>query len=295
MTCVQLPGDARQEALERLWEQEGRRDFDLTAAPLMRLKIVQLEDTDWRVLWSHHHLLLDGWSVSLLVQELFRHYAALQTGSVLALPAAPAYRDYMAWLHRQDLLEAQAYWRECMSGVEAAGRLVGERRTGESQGQAYRGRMAVAMERVEEFARHHRVTANAVVQAAWALTLSRFAGSQDVVFGVTVSGRPAELADVERRVGLFINTLPMRVQSHDDPEIAQFVYQVHELQSQMIERQYTRLSQVQRWSGLPAGAKLLDSSFVFENYPIEAPPPRRASRGFCGWTACAAWSVRITR
>ncbi|MEH2536065.1 amino acid adenylation domain-containing protein/non-ribosomal peptide synthase protein (TIGR01720 family) [Bradyrhizobium sp. AZCC 1588] len=262
--------DARLVALQRT---ECERGFDFAQPPLMRLSIVRLAEQDYRLVWSCHHILFDGWSIPLLLNEVFAIYGALCRREAPPLQAAPPYRNFIDWLQRQDKGAAEAYWRRRLAGFEAPtafglGHPSGVA-TGRDRYAEHDEELPLGMEALESFARRHRLTINTLVQGAWALLLSRYGDSTEVVFGVTVSGRPAELPEVERTVGLFINTLPLRLAVPPRQKILDWLREVQARQSELTDYQYSALADVQRSSEVPAGTPLFDSIVVFENYPAE--------------------------
>ncbi|HEY7489757.1 MAG TPA: amino acid adenylation domain-containing protein, partial [Candidatus Tectomicrobia bacterium] len=261
--------------LEAFLQADRRCGFRLSEAPLMRLAIMRLADDAYRFVWSYHHLLLDGWSVPILLQEVFAFYEAFCCAQDLHLEACRPYRDYIVWLKRQDLAAAEAFWRPLLRGMTAPTPLVVDRVPGRvsAQPESYAAQetrlSAATTAALHALARQQQVTLSTLVQGAWAVLLSRYSGEDDVVFGSTVSGRPAALAGAEAMVGLFINTLPVRLRI--TPETALLAW-LKELQGQLVEmRQYEHspLAQVQGWSALPRGVPLFESLVVFENYPVQ--------------------------
>jgi condensation domain-containing protein len=210
----------QQQQFSEFLTDDFARGFDLQHAPLMRLALIQVEDETYHLVWSFHHLLLDGWSIQLVIKEVFTFYEGISQGRRVELGAVRPYREYIRWLHDQELGAAEQFWRELLKGFSAPTMLGIERRIERHDTQAeyveHQVRLtAEATAELQQLARTHQVTLNTVVQGAWALLLSRYSGSEDVVFGTTVSGRPANLAGVEEMVGMFINTLPVRVQPAD--------------------------------------------------------------------------------
>ena len=185
--------------------------FDLAAPPLMRFALIRLGAERHRLLISNHHLLMDGWSAPILVRELLQAYA--QGGSGASLPRVTPYRDYLAFIARQDRAAGLAAWRE--TGRGRGGHPAGAVRPARPSTAGARAHRAAARRGAERAlhraAREQALTLNTVMQAAFGILLGRLSGRDDVVFGVTVAGRPAELAGVEHMVGLFINTLPLRM------------------------------------------------------------------------------------
>jgi amino acid adenylation domain-containing protein/non-ribosomal peptide synthase protein (TIGR01720 family) len=261
------------------WQQLQAGDrangFDFTSAPLMRLSLVQCSDRAYYFLWSYHHILLDGWSGPLLIKELFAAYDAVRRGNATSLPAVRPYRDYIAWLQKQDMASAEAYWRTALSGFTAPTPLVVDK-TSDSKDQhqvsdyAKQG-LTLSAEQTNDllvFAKQRHLTVNTLVQAAWGLLLSRYSGEQDIIFGTTVSGRPADLTGVEDMVGLFINSLPLRIKITPDSSVIDWLQALFAQNQDMRRYEYTPLTQIQGWSELPRGTALFESLLVFENYPI---------------------------
>ncbi len=266
--------DTEQQALfARLRREERERGFDFARPPLMRLALVRMGERDYRLLWNSHHILFDGWSTPLLLNDVFAAYSALSRREAPQLTVARPFRDYIGWLQRQDIAAAEAYWRTQLAGFATPTAIgLGRSSAGPASGDRHREHMrqfAVAMSRVEDFARRHRLTVNTLVQGAWALLLGRYGDSRDVVFGVTISGRPAEIAEIERTVGLFINTLPLRVDVASHHNVLDWLRTIQARQSELTDYQYTPLADVQRWSEVPSGTPLFDSIVAFENYPAE--------------------------
>ncbi len=293
LRAVELPW--RQEDWRHLDQDEQRRrrrqlaaadrelGYDLERAPLTRLGIVRLADGLHWLLWSHHHLILDGWSMAVLVRELFEAYEAEGLGRAPGWRPARPFRDYVDWLRRQDHDAAEAYWRHRLAGVEAtvvAGGSAFEEAPGGgvpagAPGGAHRRRRRelgeTASRRLEAFARSRRLTLNTVVQGAWCLVLASRLERDEVVFGATVAGRPSELEGVEDMVGLFINTLPIRARVQAEADLEAWLRQLQLQTAAARQYEHTALPDVQRWSGLAAGQPLFDSLLVFENLPAATP------------------------
>ncbi|MFQ3684170.1 amino acid adenylation domain-containing protein [Roseiflexus sp.] len=266
-----LPVEERQTHLEAMLAEDRARGVDLGSAPLMRLSLVRVADDVWHFSWVHHHLLIDGWSLPLLLQECFTLYEGMVGGASPSLPPVPPYRVFIEWLQRQDASAAESYWRRALAGFSAPTPLpVGKpgapttRHTAEQE--CWLSRESTA--RLYEFARQYGLTPGVLVHAAWALLLSRYSGEDDVVFGATVSGRPPDLPAVERMVGLFINTLPVRAQIPPDMPVLKWLHHVRDQLAEMRQYEYTPLVQIHGWSEVPRNQPLFESLLVFENYPM---------------------------
>ncbi|WP_433379567.1 amino acid adenylation domain-containing protein [Actinoplanes sp. CA-142083] len=237
-------------------EPEAPR-FDMTRPPLLRMALTRLADDVHRLVITHHHILLDGWSSPLLVRELFDLYAGRE------LPPVTPYKNYLAWLSRWDKQAAIAAWREALAGLEEPTRIAapGEPSVPDSVETALPEELSA---RLTTLARTHGFTLNTLVQAAWGLLLARTIGRDDVVFGATVSGRPPQLPGVESMIGLFINTVPVRVRIDPAEPARDLLIRLQDEQAALIEHQYLGLGDVQRLAG---HGELFDTLTVFESYP----------------------------
>ncbi|WP_437997980.1 amino acid adenylation domain-containing protein [Sorangium sp. So ce185] len=268
--------EAEQEArLAETLESELTAGLDMTRAPLWRLRLIRVTEDACRIVRSFHHILTDGWCFSLLMMECLSYYTALREGRPLELPRLRPYRDYIAWLGRQDLSAAERFWRGELRGFTAPTPLGVERAIpGHPEQPAGMGDAVIeldsaATEALMGLAQQHGLTLNTLVQGAWALLLSRYSGHRDVVFGVTVAGRPADLPDVETIVGLFINSLPLRVMVAPEQPLLAWLKDLLAHNYRLREYEYSPLSQIQQWSELPKGQPLFNSLVVFQNAPID--------------------------
>ena len=274
--------EEQEKEMQSLLRKDRQQGFDLSRPPLMRLALVRTADDTYRFLWSHHHILLDGWSLPLLLREVLSFYGAFRQGRDLYMPPVRRYRDYISWLKQQDSSHDEAFWRETLRGFSAPTPLVVDRPgrpTDLDQSRYHDQTRRLSLSEtlaLQGLARQHGLTLNTLVQGAWALVLSRYAGEPDVVFGVTVSGRPTALPGAEMMVGLFINTLPLRVQVDPDRRLIPWLQALQAKQAELGQYERSPLAEVQRWSELPAGQPLFESILVFENYPVEASLLRRS-------------------
>ncbi|MFD1148976.1 amino acid adenylation domain-containing protein [Saccharothrix hoggarensis] len=256
-----LDDAARADRLRDLLASDREQGIDLGAPPLMRIAIARLSPTSVQVLWTFHHVLLDGWSVFHVLSD------------VLGEPAERRpFRDYVAWLgQRQDDVAAEAHWRRVLGTFDSPTPLPVDRPA--PHGTSSRSLPVELTEaesrRLYEFARGHRLTPSAIVQCAWALLLARSSGTRDVCFGATVSGRPADLPGVDAITGIFINTLPVRVRVDGAAPVGDWLREVQDGQVESRRFEHVPLTRIQGWSGVERGRDLFDSVVVFENYPVE--------------------------
>jgi hypothetical protein len=264
------------ERIETFLRADRRRGFDLARPPLTRISLLRLADDLYHLVWTTYHLVLDAWCVSILLREVLAVYEGLRAGRPVRLPPSPRYRDYIAWLKRQDLAEAEAYWRRALAGFTAPTPVGGsaaaavdadspETEALARRQLAVRGEVAAAL---AAQAREGRLTLHTQMAGAWALLLSHLSGHDDVVFGVVASGRPPDLPGVDGMVGLFINTLPLRARvpaaAADTPVLA-WLRELQAAQAELHRFEQTPLGAVQGWSEVPRTLPLFDSLLVFFN------------------------------
>ncbi|MFJ4323024.1 non-ribosomal peptide synthase/polyketide synthase [Streptomyces tricolor] len=269
------PAEHGARELERLLAEDRQAGIDLGAAPLMRLTLIRLDRDRVRLLWTFHHVLLDGWSAAQLFDEVCERYAARTRGRRPQVTERRPFADYLRWLAGRDTDRAERYWRETLAGFQAPTELPRDRRPAEAHRASSSGSVRMTLgpdvsARLRETAQSAGLTLNTVLQGAWALLLSRYGGGDDVVFGTTVSGRPAELPGVTSMMGLFINTLPTRVRVDGERLLPDWLRELQAAQSEARRHDFVSLAQVQSWSDVPGGTALFDSLVVFENYPFDA-------------------------
>ncbi|MER7980506.1 amino acid adenylation domain-containing protein [Streptomyces sp. NPDC095817] len=275
-------GLAPPERLSAFLAADRTRRFDLTVPPLMRFTLVRTGHQRFRLVMTSHHILLDGWSMPLLVRELFQLYA--HGGDDRSLPRPVPYRTYLAWLARQDRSAALETWRSALDGIEAPTLLAAPGDEQSPQAADLPENMVLDLDeittrRLRETARDHRLTLNTLVQGAWGLLLARLTGRSDVVFGTTVSGRPPEIPGVESMIGLFINTVPVRVRLEPAETLASLLSRLQDEQGRLLGSQYVGLTELRGVTGVD---ELFDTLAVFENYPMDAEALRTAQRHLPG-------------
>ena len=266
-------------------DSDRRRGFVPSRPPLSRLALLRCGDDVHQLVWSIHHVVIDGWCLSVLLHELLDLYEAIRIGREPAAGPSRPFRDYVAWLDEQDEEPAQAYWRGALQGLTAATPIGLDEHAAHGRGSASEAaaerqiRLAADVTgALQALARSGQLTLSTLIQGAWALLLSRYSGRSDVLFGVTVSGRPPELAGVESMVGMFINVLPLRVGVTEESHLVPWL---RALQAQMVElRRFESipLARIRTWSDVPPGMPLFESVVIVQNLPFVASLQERADR-----------------
>ncbi len=275
------PKTEQEERWNAYLKADRGRGFKLSSAPLMRLALFEVGEDTYKFVWSHHHILLDGWSAHLLINEVFYLYTCFCRGQNIRLNPGRPYRDYIAWLQRQDQEAAERFWRQSLRGFTTPTSLGVDRKiTSLPDGEERYGDERVRLSAdttasLQAMAKRHKLTLNTVAQGAWAVLLSRYSGADDVVFGSVVSGRPPDLAGVESMIGLFINTLPVRVETPQEALLLPWLKNLQDQQVEMRRYEYSQLTQIHGFSDAPRGAPLFESLFTFENYPVDHTAPEQ--------------------
>ena len=282
-----LTGDGLEREARRLMRSERGRPFDPSRPPMVRMMLLTTGENSYRLVLTTHHILLDGWSLPVIVQELFALYrgGGPEGGAGEELPAITPFREYLSWLEGVDADEAEGAWREALADLNTTTRLAPDEGDREPKPPAH-----VAVELPEEtttalveMARRHGVTLNTVLQACWGVLLSTSTGNKDVVFGSVVSGRPAELPGVETMVGLFINTVPTRVRMNHDESLGTLLVRLQQEQTRLMPYHHIGLGEIRRITDM---GDMFDTVMAFENYPIDGvmdePAPGLALKGAGG-------------
>ncbi len=252
------------------------RGIDLRRAPGMRLLVVDCGPDEHRVVWTFHHALLDGRSFVLVLRDVFAYYDGAATGHVSPRPAPRPYREYIEFLRDLDLASAESYWRSRLSGFTAPtpividGAAADEQRTTDIQGVSERRLSREQTTALRELAASRDVTLNTLLQSAWAVLLHRYSGETEVVFGATRAGRRSAFADGDEMVGLFINTLPLRVKLDPEARLDELLKDVRAQQVELREHEHTPLANVQRWSEVPRGRPLFETILVYEDRTLDS-------------------------
>ncbi|ALF53778.1 PscJ [Nostoc piscinale CENA21] len=267
--------EAQQKQFADFLTADGDRGFELAQAPLIRLTLIQMAEDNYQFVFSFHHILMEGWSVSWLWKEFYEFYYAFCQGQDLYLERPRPYKEYITWLQQQDQKKAETFWRQKLQGFTVPTQiLIGKNAANFADQAADYQRQELVLSAtmatdLKAFARKYQLTLNIIIKGAWALLLSRYSQASDVIFGSTSSGRPTALADAESMIGLFINTLPLRVKVDDDAVLTSWLKQLQTEEVQMREYEYSPLSKIQQWSQISPGLPLFDSILVFDNELVD--------------------------
>ena len=267
-----LNGTAQDKKRTDLRHSQREEGFELTTAPLLRIKLIKMTEQKHAFIFTYHHILLDGWAMPLVLGEVFQHYDCLDKGRALDLRPAQPFRNYIAWLQEQNAEDSASFWKNRLQNFYSPTALVVDHKYTTTDMPYLKKRYMLSKSvsnNLHQLAKDRQITLNTIVQGAWALLLAIYNRTDDVVFGATVSGRPVEIPGIETMVGLFINTLPVRASFNYDDSIITFLKKLHLEQNETRVYEYSPLVEIKKVSELAADQPLFETLFVFENYPVD--------------------------
>jgi amino acid adenylation domain-containing protein len=260
------------EAVEAFRKADLHRDFDFKTAPLMRIGLLKLGSDRYKIIWSIHHIAFDGWSGPILMEEFLEVYDALAAGRKMKHQEEDRYEDYIRYIERRDKEDEELYWRKYLNGLQT-GTLLPFVSDAEERTKSIGVFQAVVLEldkattdKLQVFVQQHHLTVNTMMQGVWAYLLGRYTGDNNVVFGVTVSGRPEDLPGIERRIGMYVNALPLHARLEGKVEGVKWLQSLQQEQQASRQFQYSSLNDIQRWAGIQGD--LFDTMLTFQNYPV---------------------------
>jgi len=259
---------------QELLAQDRQQGFDIGKAPLVRFILVRCAPDKYRFCFSHHHILMDGWCIHTLTDEVLTIYKCLLNGEPIGLETPRPYRDYIQWLQKQDKKKAEAYWKEEIQSFHQITYLSPvSTQSNANPLQKHEIRLAPANRKsLGEICKIHAITLNTLVQGAWSILFSRYLDTPEVMFGTTISNRPPEIPGVGTIIGLFINTLPTLVRVEEHQALIPWLTKIQEKQAQRDEYAFLSLMEIRQWSHIPKSKSLFDTLLVFENYPGDSSP-----------------------
>ncbi len=264
--------DEQEKALYKLEKEDREKRFDFKSAPLMRVMLIKLNPDRYRMIWTSHHILFDGWSMQILMEEFLRTYEQLHSGEKIKVGKEDRYEDYIRYIERIDKEQQKMYWCKCMEGVEQGTLLpFTAATTNRTKGSGTYETLHLRLDRettsrLTACAQKNHITVNTIMQGVWSYLLHRYTGNNRILYGVVVSGRPDDLPDVEHRVGMYVNNLPLHSVIENEEKIMDWLKKIQEQQSASRQYQHTPLQDVQSWAGIQGD--MFDSILGFENYPV---------------------------
>jgi len=275
VTVVDLRGMNEEEqalAVSEFRDADQKKGFDFRSAPLIRVSLLQLSETSYRMFFTSHHILFDGWSRPIIIEEFLTAYELLLSGTSLATVKEDRYEDYIRYIENVDKEKQEAFWRNYLKGIGQSTLLpfigtTNQRNKGVgAYGSLFLNLSATVKAKIEEYAKRNHLTTNTIMQGVWSYLLHQYTGNDEIVFGAVVSGRPDDLMEVEERVGLYINTLPLHTTFNNEKGLVEWLKQLQKKQVSCRQYQHTPLQDLQSWTGVQGD--LFDSILVFENFPV---------------------------
>jgi bacitracin synthase 3 len=277
----QLTSLEKQQALNQFRQKDIKTGFNLSQGPLFRLAIFDLGQQQYQVIWTFHHIIMDGWSLGVILNDLFAFYKNLLAQQNVEILDAPNYSVFVQWLASRDQYEGLKYWKTYLTGIEKQTKIPQKLEINEKGFKLTKHAKSISKtdtDRLKQFAKENGLTLNTIVQTLWAGCLNRWSGEDTVVFGTTVSGRQADVKNIEKMVGLFINTIPIKVNFQEDKTFLELATQFQKSFAESERYSYCSLANIQNESSLKSD--LINHLVVFENYPLEEMQEKLGALGF---------------
>ncbi|HLP62179.1 MAG TPA: amino acid adenylation domain-containing protein, partial [Candidatus Deferrimicrobium sp.] len=258
-------------ALAGIKNNDRRETFDLHQVPF-RVILCKLAEKHYEMIISNHHILYDGWSNGIILKEFFEIYHELtQSGQVPKFPVKPPFKEFIKWVQSRDKNQQEQFWREYLTEIEAATELPIKNKLAKAGGTGGYSFILDAdlSSKIDVYSKYNRVTSASLFYTAWGILLQKYGGSQDVVFGTTVSGRPSDIKEIENMVGLCINTIPLRIQSMPGETIAAVITRTNQHLREREAFENTALVDIGSYSNLGGPGSLFDTILAIENYPLD--------------------------
>ncbi|HKV33862.1 MAG TPA: condensation domain-containing protein [Pyrinomonadaceae bacterium] len=278
-----LPPAESAERLAVFMQTDFQSGFDLQKAPLMRTTLIRTETDTYEFVWSFHLLLMDGWSMQVMLRELLALYHGIVTGQPVELAPPVPYRDFIKWLQQQSEADAEVYWRKTLTGFTRPTPLNYDRTPMPDVSEQPNFKETIVYldeyhsENLQKFSTLHRLTLNTIIQGAWALFLSRRSGTNDVLFASVVSGRSAVIPRIDSAVGVFVNALPARVKVPTGGHVVAWLKEIQKQQAEARRFEFCSLVRIQSWSEVPRSQPLFESVVIFQNLPRMVSMPDSSS------------------
>lgn len=279
----ELPPAESAERLTAFMQTDFQSGFDLQKAPLMRTTLIRTETDTYEFIWSFHLLLMDGWSMQVMLRELLAFYHGIVTGQPVELPPPVPYRDFIKWLQQQSEADAEVHWRKTLTGFTRPTPLNFDRTPLPDVSEQPNFKETIVYldeyhsENLQKFSTLHRLTLNTIIQGAWALFLSRRSGTSDVLFASVVSGRSAVIPRIDSAVGVFVNALPARIKVPTSGQVVPWLKEIQKQQAEARRFEFCSLVRIQSWSEVPRSQPLFESVVIFQNLPRMVSMPDSSS------------------
>ena len=262
----------QEKRLKSFYDSDRKLYFDLSQPCLMRITLIRLADNYYEFISGTHHIIGDGWSSAIILDEFLQIYEALCEGKEIKFASHRPFRDYIDWLQEQDIEKTETFWRQELAGIQAPTPLIYmENKQLTSTEQRYeQEKFKLSKERTKAlltFIAKNRLTLAALINGIWSILLSRYSCHSNIVYGCTVTGRPVDLAEVESMVGIFINTLPINWKLNTEQDLLSWLQSIQTKLAELRHHEYTSLTQIQGWSEVPKNLPLFESFVVVENLP----------------------------
>lgn len=264
----------QQARFDELTKSDGAESLDLTKAPVLRIFLIRLSEDKHMLLWDCHHILVDGWSASIILQDLLAFYDANCSGETsAALPAVPSYKSYLNWLKNQDQAKSRTFWTEVLKDFERP-TLVGRQKQSQQHLENNFQTRSLKLpqeqsQKLRDFAQKNQITLNTLIQGIWAIVLSGFVEDEDIAFGTIVSGRSIDLPNAALLAGMYMNVLPLRVRLDDNDKFSDWLKSLQSHQAKLRSFEYCNMDEIMNSRSSTDGNLLFDSVVVFENMPLE--------------------------
>jgi iturin family lipopeptide synthetase A len=259
------------DVIENYQQKERSNPFDLSSDVLMRLRVLRTDESHYALIWNYHHILMDGWCTAIILNEFREIYSSNKRSQQIKLPAVNAYMHYIEWLEGRNKDNSVVFWENYLNDYQQLASMpkkehVTTQNTSHEPDFQY---LKISKENtclLHQVTKEYGVTINTVIQCTWGMLLAKYNNTDDVVFGTVVSGRPAEVEGIENMIGLFINTIPVRVKFSKEDGLGDILLNIQNNALAKEHHQYHPLSEIQALS--PLGRGLLDHIIIVENYPV---------------------------
>lgn len=254
--------------ISELRQMDREKGISLNSNDLLRVAVIKISMSVTNVMFSFHHILMDGWCISLIFSDLFQIYENLKNNVDINAYSGGSYHEYIKWFINRDMRSSSKYWDDYLKSYQRKSLLSDYEYISQEKYEQELSTLVIDQKisiKLLEMAKKIKVTPNSIFQAIWSILLRRYTGLDDIVFGAVVSGRPSELPGVDKTIGLFINTIPVRVQFSEGQS---FIKTACNIQMNAIESKQHEIYPLSKIQSNYKGELLFDHIIIFENYPL---------------------------